>query len=95
MNQPNSAPRVFANRAAAGTELARALKHRTLQPPLTVLGLPRGGVAVAAPVAKALRAALGVVVMRKVGMPGQPGRPDGYHGSEDRTMTQFLRRWCP
>jgi putative phosphoribosyl transferase len=72
MNQPNPAPQVFANRAAAGTELARALKHRTLQPPVTVLGLPRGGVAVAAPVAKALHAALDVIVVRKVGMPGQP-----------------------
>jgi putative phosphoribosyl transferase len=65
-------PRVFANRTAAGTELARALKRRTLPLPMVVLGLPRGGVAVAAPVAKALRAALDVVVVRKVGMPGQP-----------------------
>lgn len=72
MNQPGPAPQVFANRAAAGTKLARALKRLTLQPPVTVLGLPRGGVAVAAPVAKALRAALDVIVVRKVGMPGQP-----------------------
>lgn len=72
MNRPNLAPRFFANRAAAGLELARALQHRALQPPVTVLGLPRGGVAVAAPVAKALRAALDVIVVRKVGMPGQP-----------------------
>lgn len=72
MNRPNLAPRVFASRAAAGLELARALRHRTLQPPVTVLGLPRGGVAVAAPVAKALHAALDVIVVRKVGMPGQP-----------------------
>lgn len=72
MSQPTPAPRVFANRAAAGVELARELKHRTLRPPATVLGLPRGGVAVAAPVAKALHAALDVIVVRKVGMPGQP-----------------------
>lgn len=72
MNPPISAPRVFANRAAAGAELARALKGRSLKPPLTVLGLPRGGVAVAAPVAKALNAPLDVIIVRKVGMPGQP-----------------------
>jgi putative phosphoribosyl transferase len=72
MNQPTPAPRVFANRAAAGVELARALKHRTLKPPVAVLGLPRGGVAVAAPVAQALHAALDVIVVRKVGFPGQP-----------------------
>jgi putative phosphoribosyl transferase len=75
-SRPNSAgttvPRVFANRAAAGAELARALKRRILKPPVMVLGLPRGGVAVAAPVARALRAALDVIVVRKVGMPGQP-----------------------
>lgn len=68
-DQPFRASRVFANRAVAGTELARALKHRKLRPPVTVLGLPRGGVAVAAPVAKALRAAFDVIVVRKVGMP--------------------------
>lgn len=72
MNESTSAPRVFANRTAAGAQLARALKQRTLKPPVTVLGLPRGGVAVAAPVAKALRAALDVIVVRKVGFPGQP-----------------------
>jgi len=41
MNQPIPAARVFANRAAAGAELGRALKARSLKPPLTVLGLPR------------------------------------------------------
>lgn len=39
---------------------------------MTVLSLPPGGVAVAAPVAKALRAALDVIVVRKVGMPVRP-----------------------
>ena len=72
MNESTPAPRVFASRTAAGAQLARALKQRTLKPPVTVLGLPRGGVAVAAPIAKALHAALDVIVVRKVGMPGQP-----------------------
>lgn len=72
MNPTIAAPRVFSDRAAAGAELARALKRRSLTPPLVVLGLARGGVAVAAPIAKALRATLDVMVVRKVGMPGQP-----------------------
>ena len=72
MNDPIPSPRVFANRAAAGAELGHALKARSLKPPLTVLGLPRGGVAVAAPVAKALKAPLDVMIVRKIGMPGQP-----------------------
>jgi predicted phosphoribosyltransferase len=62
----------FTNRKAAGVELARALKQRKLQPPLTVLGLPRGGVPVAYEVARALGAPLDVIVVRKIGMPGQP-----------------------
>jgi putative phosphoribosyl transferase len=63
---------VYADRGAAGVELARALEQRSLPPPVIVLGLPRGGVAVAQPVAHALRAPLDVLVVRKIGMPGQP-----------------------
>jgi len=63
---------VFADRVAAGRELARELERRALRPPLIVLGLPRGGVAVAQPVAHALHAPLDALVVRKVGMPGQP-----------------------
>jgi putative phosphoribosyl transferase len=37
-----------------------------------VLGLPRGGVVVAAEVARALRGTLDVVVVRKIGVPWQP-----------------------
>jgi putative phosphoribosyl transferase len=40
--------------------------------PLVVLGLPRGGVAVAAEVAAAMRAPLDIVVVRKLGVPYQP-----------------------
>jgi putative phosphoribosyl transferase len=40
--------------------------------PITVLGLPRGGVPVAATVADAVDAPLDVIVVRKIGVPGQP-----------------------
>ena len=64
--------RIFPDRAAAGRELGTALaRHRYAAPPL-VLGLPRGGVPVAWEVARALRAPLDVMIVRKVGMPGQP-----------------------
>ncbi len=62
----------FKDRAAAGIALAHALKRRPLKPPLLVLGLPRGGVAVADKVASELQAPLDVILVRKIGMPGQP-----------------------
>lgn len=63
---------VFADRREAGRALAGELGgRRELNSPL-VLGLPRGGVPVAAEVARALDAELDVLVVRKVGVPGQP-----------------------
>jgi putative phosphoribosyl transferase len=62
----------FADRAAAGRALGRRLRALNLQPPLVVLALPRGGVPVAAPVAKALHAPLDLLLVRKIGAPWQP-----------------------
>src|SRR5438445_12876063 len=61
----------FADRAAAGRELAEALRPLGLERPL-VCAVPRGGVLVAAPIAEALDGELDVVVVRKVGAPGNP-----------------------
>lgn len=61
----------FADRRAAGQELAREL-GRYRGSDVVVLGLPRGGVPVAAEVARALDAPLDVVVVRKVGLPQRP-----------------------
>ncbi|HZO63700.1 MAG TPA: phosphoribosyltransferase family protein [Kribbellaceae bacterium] len=67
------AGRRFSDRADAGRQLADRLA-RTVVAALgpVVLGLPRGGVPVAAEVAKGLRAPLDVLVIRKVGVPWQP-----------------------
>jgi predicted phosphoribosyltransferase len=64
------ASQVFANREAGGRRLARELASRTWTDPL-VLGLARGGMPVAAVVARALGAELDVAVARKIGAPGQ------------------------
>jgi putative phosphoribosyl transferase len=61
----------FRDRADAGRQLAQRLmplRERSV----IVLGLPRGGVPVAAEVARALNAPLDVLVVRKLGLPGHP-----------------------
>lgn len=60
----------YADRADAGRALASALAGYADEPDLLVLGLPRGGVPVAAAVARALNASLDVFVVRKLGVPG-------------------------
>ncbi|HEV3182599.1 MAG TPA: phosphoribosyltransferase family protein [Steroidobacteraceae bacterium] len=75
--------RVFPDRAAAGAALAREMQQRSLQPPVLVLALPRGGVPVAYEVARALDAPLDVMLVRKVGMPGQPELAIGAVASGD------------
>lgn len=67
----NGSESVFANRGEAGRMLAGALGKYAGRYDVVVLGLPRGGVPVAAEVARALRAPLDVLVVRKLGAPGQ------------------------
>lgn len=62
---------VFADRRDAGRRLAAELLPRKYADPL-VLALPRGGVPVGFEVAQALGAPLDVVLVRKIGAPGQP-----------------------
>jgi putative phosphoribosyl transferase len=60
----------FHDRRQAGRVLAGQLERYRGSPGLLVLGLARGGVAVAFEVARALQAALDVLVVRKLGFPG-------------------------
>lgn len=61
----------FRDRTDAGRQLGDELAGRNLDAPL-VLGLPRGGVPVAAEVADRLGSPLDVVVVRKIGAPTNP-----------------------
>lgn len=61
----------FADRADAGRRLAGRLAGLQERGSV-VLGLPRGGVPVAFEVAQALHAPLDVIVVRKLGVPGEP-----------------------
>lgn len=71
----------FTDRADAGRRLAARLIDIEAPNPV-VLGLPRGGVPVAAPIAVALGAPLDVLVVRKLGVPGQPELAMGAIGEE-------------
>lgn len=62
----------FLNRTEAGQFLAENLSSYANRDDVIVLGLPRGGVPVAAGVAKELNAPLDVFVVRKLGLPGHP-----------------------
>ena len=63
--------RRFADRRAAGRALGERLAG-SVSGDAVVLGLPRGGVLVAAEVASVLDAPLDVLVVRKLGLPWQP-----------------------
>jgi putative phosphoribosyl transferase len=60
----------FRDRTDAGRRLAAALPSYAGRPNLLVLALPRGGVPVGYEVARALRAPLDVILVRKLGVPG-------------------------
>ncbi len=61
----------YRDRIDAGRRLAEQLRNHAGEPNLLVLALPRGGVAVGAEVARALGAPLDVMLVRKLGVPGQ------------------------
>ena len=61
----------FRDRVQAGRVLASVLKGFTERRDIIVLGLPRGGVIVAAEVARTLGLPLDVFIVRKLGVPGR------------------------
>jgi putative phosphoribosyl transferase len=62
----------YANRTEAGRALAEHLLGMALPRPVVVLALPRGGVPVAAEIARVLQAPLDLLLVRKIGAPLQP-----------------------
>lgn len=71
MEQHRTTALPFADRAAAGRELASHVAALKPAQPI-VLALPRGGVPVALEVAQALGAPLELLLVRKIGVPYQP-----------------------
>ncbi len=79
---------MFEDRSDAGARLAAKL-HHLAGDKTVVLALPRGGVVVAYEIAKALKSPLNVILVRKLGAPGQPELAIGavVESEEPETMT--------
>lgn len=90
---------MFTDRAEAGRRLAAALIEcvADLAPPI-VLGIPRGGVIVARPVAEALHAPLDVILTHKLGAPDNPELAIGAVAEDGTLMLDELmlhQVWLP
>ena len=82
---------MFANRQDAGRQLARLLHSYRGQHPL-VMGLPRGGVIVAAEVARAIGGELDVLFIKKLGAPGNPELAIGAIGEDGKPCLNDVAR---
>jgi predicted phosphoribosyltransferase len=85
---------LFRDRLDAGRRLAEKLSRYAGKSDVVVLALPRGGVPVAAEVARALDAPLDVFLVRKLGFPGQEELAMGAiaSGGSQVLNTSLLRR---
>lgn len=85
--------RAYRDRREAGAALAARLGWYAGRADVTVLGLARGGVPVAAEVAGRLGAPLDVLVVRKLGVPWAPEVAFGAIGPDDVVVfTEYVRR---
>lgn len=93
-SDPPEAAQRYADRRDAGRQLATRLMAYAHRDDVTVLALPRGGVPVAAEIAHALEAPLDILVVRKLGLPGQPEYAMGAIASGDVRVlnTQVLQQ---
>jgi putative phosphoribosyl transferase len=78
---------VFADRREAGARLGALLGERGLGGSATIVaGIPRGGIVVAAEVARELASPLRAIVARKLGAPGQPELAIGALGPDGSAL---------
>lgn len=84
----------YADRSHAGWVLAKELDEFAGRADVVVLGLPRGGVVVAAEVARALGAPLDAFVVRKLGVPGHSELAMGAVATGGvRVLNEDVLRW--
>ncbi|MFH1521907.1 MAG: phosphoribosyltransferase family protein [archaeon] len=81
---------MFKDRIDAGKQLAEKLKIYSKKRNVVILGIPRGGVMVASVVSKVLHLPLDIIVIKKIGFPGNEEfaigatGPDIFHIDEDK-----------
>lgn len=81
---------MFKDRAEAGQLLAKELQQYKNKKDVLVLGIPRGGIVVAYEMAKALKAPLDIIVIKKLGFPGQEELALGAAGLDDYYINEEL-----
>ncbi|WP_026555344.1 phosphoribosyltransferase [Arthrobacter sp. 35W] len=84
--------RIYADRTDAARALARPLGGYTRMPGTMVLGLARGGVPVAAVLARRLGLPYGALVVRKLGVPGHGETAFGALAILDGTVATWLNK---
>lgn len=75
----------YEDRADAGRQLAQKLRRLAPARPI-VLGIPRGGISVALPIAEALGAPLDVILVRKLPIPSFPETAFGVEAEDGTTI---------
>ncbi len=81
---------IFTNRIEAAQQLVEALSHYRGKNPL-ILAIPRGAVPMAKVVAGALEGEFDVVLVRKL---GAPGNPEFAIGAMDETGWVYVAPWA-
>lgn len=85
---------IFQDREDAGRRLAERLKNLELRDPV-VLGIPRGGVIIAAALARELGGELDVILVRKLRAPAQPELAIGAISEEGDVMLNPFAEMVP
>lgn len=85
---------IFRDREDAGRRLAERLKNLELRDPV-VLGIPRGGVIIAAALARELGGELDVILVRKLRAPAQPELAIGAISEEGDVMLNPFAEMVP
>ena len=81
---------MFKNRTAAGQMLAEELSAHVRKKDAIVLGIPRGGIVVAGEVARKLSLPLDMVVIKKIGIPGNEELAAGATGHDSYVLNESI-----